>query len=296
MKKSMYLLVMLMLGLSCALWTGCSDDENGPGEEQGNGGGEGEGEGEGEGGGDVAKDTVYQVKTIKLGEVSIELAYASGKVQTIKTKRGVNVMPDATVEYSEGKAAVLSSAQGYDQKIEYTLKNGYAEKAVIYDISDPADPYEEYVYNFTLNAGNSMVETIADEEYPDEPFYKIIYKGSTTNWDSLVFFDLGSTMKCTFSELKNNYTVDLNNLLCNYSSDEVVNFAILCGLIPNTENVLASLSGQITDDGEEPEEMRRLTKAEETVLQVVATESNGQISKVELKAGDQTITFVELGF
>ena len=32
MKKSMFWLDLLMMGVSTALWTGCSDDDNGPGQ------------------------------------------------------------------------------------------------------------------------------------------------------------------------------------------------------------------------------------------------------------------------
>lgn len=296
MKKSMYLLAMLMLGLSCALWTGCSDDDDDKGSntEQGDDNQDGKDEEV------VAKDTVYQVKTIKVGETNIELEYADGKVKTIKTKRGVNDMPDATVVYNGNTVTVNYTAWGMDKQLEYTLENGYAVKASDYDVSDPDDPYEESVYDFKYNLVNGMLETIEDQDDPDASLYMVTYVDNSKNWKTLACFDLGAIMDCQFGALKNNYTVDLNEFLYNYSDYDVINYAILCKLIPATENVIESLSGIISDEGDDEEEggeeMRRLTKAGETVIDVVPTEENGQIKKLELKVGGQVANTIEFGY
>lgn len=291
MKKMSFWLMMLMLGLSTALWTGCSDDDNGEGNEQGGG----------EQGGSTVADTTYMVKTITTDQRTYTLGYADKRVNTIDIKAGVNQVAKATVDYQDAakKVVIDYTEQGMSFKATYTLNDkGYMESVVLEDCSDPDDVYDYANYEITNN-GEGMLETVMVD---DDAYYMATFASGAKNWKTIASADLGAILDCTPGTEKNNYSVDLNELLYCMEVDRVIDFAILCNLIAPTENILKSLSGNISDesddegDDEEDQVVFSVKATTKVVVDVVTTPTEGQINKIELKVAGEVSKTINLGY
>lgn len=296
MKKNFYLMMVLMLGISCALWTGCSDDDETPVPPP-----------EVETPDDTTNipvdtvpvipvDTIYQLSKISIGDgrnsdMEIGLTYTGKQLKEVTRKRGVNTLPSVTFSYETNK---VTASLSEDERIVYTMNNGRADKADV-ELLDEEGWYTSETYEFHYNT-SKMLETITMD---GDNYYEVTFSDTTNNWKTLFWSDLYATVNCTPGDVKNNYSVDLNQLFFNFGDSDAINFAILAKLIPSTGNVLASVSGDFGDEGgeeEDGEERRIISKAAETVLSMTPTEINGKLSKLELKLGADLVKKVSIEF
>lgn len=295
MKKSMYLLAMLMLGLSCALWTGCSDDDD----DNGNGGGNG-------GGDNNVPATV--VKSVFCSDAyndtyqKIEWNYDV----TTKTLKSVKVTPcdeegqastfykpvEYSVNFATDKVVVNYEEWEENYRITYTLDKGKIVSALEEYVNEDGTTDEDGIYAFTYSgdkiAGITTREEIGPDEFNTVSLFQATYTSGEKNFISITS-EMGD-MSCDISGVENNYSVDLNFLLSIYGEEPVVNIAYLCGLVPNTTNIIKALNVTASDEGDE-EEMRRLTKAAETMtLTVVVTENPDKTVKtLSVKMPDDSV-------
>lgn len=241
-------LMMLMLGLSTALWTGCSDDDNGDGNEQG--GGE-------QGGSTVAKDTTWLVKTIKVNDMDNEGFYKQvtltwdkdSVVKEVKvgkySPRGENGSPVTypVTERTKDKVTIAfhDEDMGEDMRYVYTLnEKGYVTNVQrIY-----SDDYVEGEYSFEYDKDQLIKIDLIDD---DVTLFKATYDAKG-NWTTVMMApDEGEgelIATCTASAKKNNYSLDLNLLMLmddSYYAYDLVQCAVYLGLVPMTPNVLASV-------------------------------------------------------
>lgn len=241
-------LMMLMLGLSTALWTGCSDDDNGEGNEQG--GGE-------QGGSTVAKDTTWLVTTIKVNDMDNEGFYKQvtltwdkdSVVKEVKvgkySPRGENGSPVTypVTERTKDKVTIAfhDEDMGEDMRYVYTLNaKGYVTNVQrIY-----SDDYVEGEYSFEYDKDQLIKIDLIDD---DVTLFKATYDAKG-NWTTVMMApDEGEgelIATCTASAKKNNYSLDLNLLMLmddSYYAYDLVQCAVYLGLVPMTPNVLASV-------------------------------------------------------
>lgn len=309
MKKSFYLLAVLMLGISCALWTGCSDDDE-PGTELPPAGGENPGDTITPGDTivpPVMLDTTWIVKSVRMDDVNnegfytmIELTVAGKQVSGVKTTkytpRGINGQPEeATIDYgTSGKVAVSYTEGGMDMAIEYTLNaKGLISGAIVNDMSEPEDPYQMEEYKFSYNSANGMLESIVMVDGEDEyDVFKATFSADS-NWATcLADAENGVSAACAVSEVDNNYTVDLNMLSLNYGISKAIDYAILSGLVPVTPNLLKSVTAQAEDSGEEMVRPR----AGEMVMSFVPTVVADRISVLDVKVGNELLKKYTFGY
>lgn len=248
MKKMSFWLMMLMLGLSTALWTGCSDDDNGDSNEQG--GGE-------QGGSTVAKDTTWLVTTIKVNDMDNEGFYKQvtltwdkdSVVKEVKvgkySPRGENGSPVTypVTERTKDKVTIAfhDEDMGEDMRYVYTLnEKGYVTNVQrIY-----SDGYVEGEYSFEYDKDQLIKIDLIDD---DVTLFKATYDAKG-NWTTVMMApDEGEgelIATCTASAKKNNYSLDLNLLMLmddSYYAYDLVQCAVYLGLVPMTPNVLASV-------------------------------------------------------
>lgn len=248
MKKMSFWLMMLMLGLSTALWTGCSDDDNGDGNEQG--GGE-------QGGSTVAKDTTWLVTTIKVNDMDNEGFYKQvtltwdkdSVVKEVKvgkySPRGENGSPVTypVTERTKDKVTIAfhDEDMGEDMRYVYTLNaKGYVTNVQrMY-----SDDYVEGEYSFEYDKDQLIKIDLIDD---DVTLFKATYDAKG-NWTTVMMApDEGEgelIATCTASAKKNNYSLDLNLLMLmddSYYAYDLVQCAVYLGLVPMTPNVLASV-------------------------------------------------------
>lgn len=290
MKKMFYLLTVLMIGISCALTTGCSDDDDNNNPPPVN-------PGDTIVPGDTvtpplppAKDTVWQVKSVKIDDIETPGFYKMIKMETDdKQLTGVNVSkysPDglngeplaAKVAYEEGKMTFSYEEAGTQKQIVYTLNaKGFATRAKSFELYEGEAPYLVAESGFAYHA-NGMLERIfvlIEEEEAD--LFRATFQADT-NWATcLADPESGNMATCVFSANKNNYTVDLNMLALVYGFQADVDFAVLCGLLPSTPDVLASLA--LATGGEE---MKKLTKSGNMVINFKTTLIDKRVSVLEM--------------
>lgn len=250
MKKMSFWLMMLMLGLSTALWTGCSDDDNGDGNGNEQGGGE-------QGGSTVAKDTTWLVTTIKVNDMDNEGFYKQvtltwdkdSVVKEVKvgkySPRGENGSPVTypVTERTKDKVTIAfhDEDMGEDMRYVYTLnEKGYVTNVQrIY-----SDDYVEGEYSFEYDKDQLIKIDLIDD---DVTLFKATYDAKG-NWTTVMMApDEGEgelIATCTASAKKNNYSLDLNLLMLmddSYYAYDLVQCAVYLGLVPMTPNVLASV-------------------------------------------------------
>lgn len=242
--------MMLMLGLSTALWTGCSDDDNGEGNEQG--GGE-------QGGSTVTKDTTWMVTTIKVNDMENEGFY-----------KQVTLTWDKDSVVKEVKVGKYSPQGENGAPVTYPVTERTKDKVTIAFYDEDMDDDMRYVY--TLNAkgyvtnvqrmySDDYVEGEYSFEYANDQLIKInlvdgddkftLFKATYDdkgNWKTVMMApDEGEgelIANCTASAKKNNYSLDLNLLMLmddSYYEYDLVQCAVYLGLVPMTSDVLASV-------------------------------------------------------
>lgn len=307
MKKNFYWLTVLMLAISCALWTGCSDDDgNNPAPEIPD-----------ETPGDTTvvtppvtpKDTVWQVKSIKMDSPEdigfytlVELTRAGQQVTDVKVSKyspqGLNGQPqEMKIAYETGKVTLSYEEYGSPKQIVYTLNaKGFATKAETFEIYEGEEPYPVGESDFVYNA-NGMLERIfvPMEEDGDIDLFRVTFQADT-NWATcLTDPETGGMAMCKFSANKNNYTVDWNMLSIVYGFQTDVDLAVLCGLIPYTSDVLASLTLEAGGEG-----MKKLSKAENTagntVIGFKTTIVDERISVLEMMVGADAMKKFTFGY
>ena len=211
-------------------------------------------------------DPTALIKTIKIPDRQNEgfyrqltLSYTDDKVTTIKNER---YTPEGTVEelgttevnitydYEAGKVT-LTGDQDYGE-IEFTLN----EKGHVVNAFEGAITFE-------YDENNGMLEkiTMIDE---DEEISLDIFNATydaETNLATIGFDFEGSgemiNYECEASTILNNKGIDLNMFVYLYGNFSVIDYAILCGLIPSTPNLLELAADgditfvpEITKDGE----------------------------------------------
>lgn len=248
MKKMSFWLMMLMLGLSTALWTGCSDDDNGEGNEQG--GGE-------QGGSTVTKDTTWLVTTIKVNDMENEGFYKQvtltwdkdSVVKEVKvgkySPRGENGSPVTypVTERTKDKVTIAfhDEDMGEDMRYVYTLNaKGYVTN--VQRMYSEGEVEGEYSFEYA-NDQLIKIDLIDD----DMTLFKATYDDKG-NWKTVMMApDEGEgelIANCTASAKKNNYSLDLNLLMLmddSYYAFDLVQCAVYLGLVPMTSDVLASV-------------------------------------------------------
>lgn len=279
MKKMSFLLMMLMLGLSTALWTACSDDDDKEdGQEQGGGN---------EGGEDaVVKDTTWVLKTIKMNDLDNAGFYkqvtltrnAEGAVTEMKIGK---YTPDGTENGNSVTYPITPAVNGKltisfdDENMGETMKHVYTLNAKGY-VANVQRMYAEdgevlVEYKFEYNDKDQLVQIDMVYDGEEISVFKATYSADG-NWQTCMMApDDGEGEligNCTVSTLKNNYSSDLNLLMLtddySYYDSDLVQCAVYLGLLPVTPNVIASVSV----DGQN--------------IAVVASENNKRIATLKM--------------
>lgn len=242
--------MMLMLGLSTALWTACSDDDD----DKGNGNEQGGGE---QGGSTVTKDTTWLVTTIKVNDMENEGFYKQvtltwdkdSVVKEVKvgkySPKGENGAPVTypVTERTKDKVTIAfhDEDMGDDMRYVYTLNaKGYVTNVQRMD----SDDYVEGEYSFEYANDQLIKIDFVDD---DVTVFKATYDAKG-NWATVMMApDEGEgemIANCTASAKKNNYSLDLNLLMLmddSYYAYDLVQCAVYLGLVPMTSDVLASV-------------------------------------------------------
>lgn len=271
--------MMLMLGLSTALWTACSDDDDKEdGQEQGGGN---------EGGEDaVVKDTTWVLKTIKMNDLDNAGFYkqvtltrnAEGAVTEMKIGK---YTPDGTENGNSVTYPITPAVNGKltinfdDENMGETMKHVYTLNAKGY-VANVQRMYAEdgevlVEYKFEYNDKDQLVQIDMVYDGEEIPVFKATYSADG-NWQTCMMApDDGEGEligNCTVSTLKNNYSSDLNLLMLtddySYYDSDLVQCAVYLGLLPVTPNVIASVSV----DGQN--------------IAVVASENNKRIATLKM--------------
>lgn len=251
MKKMSFWLMMLMLGLSTALWTGCSDDDD----DKDNGNEQGGGD---NGGSSVTKDTTWMVTTIKVNDMDNEGFYKQitltwdkdSVVKEVKvgkySPRGENGSPVTypVTERTKDKVTIAFYDEDMDEEMQhvYTLNaKGYVKNVQrMYSNGEV-----EGEYNFDYNDKDQLIKIDLVED--NVTVFKATYDAKG-NWKTVMMAPdegEGEMMgTCTASAKKNNYSLDLNLLMLmndSYYAYDLVQCAVYLGLVPMTPDVLASV-------------------------------------------------------
>ncbi len=143
-------------------------------------------------------------------------------------------------------------------------------------------------YTFAYDGVSGMLNKI---EVPDEDM--VLFEATYQQDANLlgVLMDPFSEMRgtCTSSDKLNNFSLDLNYLGIVVSEDfDVINFALWCGWVPNTPNLVKSLTviGGDEEDDDEEEAAFRGTKAGEQVIEVMPEYDGKKVTTLNLKVGD----------
>ena len=169
-----------------------------------------------------------------------------GKVTAIKkeslTPTGSQGKTVVYITNETGQVTLTYQEGGENYKIEFSLNaEGYVTEAKKLS----ADGVDAGEGTFTFAYGsNGMLEKISvndeEEDYSVDMF--IAEYGEDKNWasiyDDLEYEDM---VECQASEVPNNASIDLNMLVYLYKSYDQIDYAILCGLIPSTPNLLESI-------------------------------------------------------
>lgn len=254
MKKMSFWLMMLMLGLSTALWTACSDDDDdkGNGNEQGGG--------ENGGGSTITKDTTWMVDTIRVNWLDDEGFYT--KVSLTRDKedqvtkvniadyspRGLNGQPKLypVTERTKDKVTISFYDEDMDEDVNvvYTLN----AKGYVTNIVRTTGVDTDAEYQFSYNGKDQLLEIVMTYEDESAAVFKATYDDKG-NWKTLLMApDDGEgeiVGNCVVSAKNNNYSADLNMLLWTDNSFyefDMVQCAVYMGLLPMTPNILTSVS------------------------------------------------------
>lgn len=274
MKKNFFWLSVLMLGLSCALWTGCSDDDDDD-NKNGNGNGDTPGDVTGAVTENPKTGAAYWVKAINVegvGEVDstrVELArdknnWVTKITQTSYVDGAVDGTSVAEISYPENsavfkyKAAVSLKNTGTEEEPVYESvytnvtmtcvlnDKGYVTKAsAMYDAyEDPSygpQDAQTTVYEFTHTDGRLTKISYGEAPYSFEPL-KVTYADG--DWKTFVTQDADENDyagDCVVSEHSNNLDVDMNLLGYVYGSVSDLDYIILAGLLPKSAHLMASV-------------------------------------------------------
>ena len=294
MKKNLFWLAALMLGISCALWTGCSDDDKTTPEPD-----------------PVppvdttpippVKDTTWVVKSVRMDDVKNEgfykevlLTQTNGKVSSFTvashSPKGLNgPMRTVTVARSTG-AVTLTYAESETiiGKIVYSLNaKGCPTNVKCYGVDEEGDYLTlENTYAYNANGMLERIYTLAEmgEDDNGDPIieefdlFKVTFAADSTWASCLASAEEGIIATCKYSSIKNNYSIDLNMLNVAYSVSEDIDYAILLGLIPATSKVLESID------------------AGEGIITYTPTMDGKRIASVKTKLGKDTANNVVLGY
>lgn len=255
MKKMSFWLMMLMLGLSTALWTGCSDDDNGEGNEQG--GGE-------QGGSTVTKDTTWMVDTIRVNWLDDEGFYT--KISLTRDKddqvtkvdiadyspKGLNGEPKSYPITERTKDKVTIAFHDEDMDADVNVVYSLNAKGFVTNIVRTAEYDSDTEFKFNYNEKDQLLDIVMTYEDESAAVFKATYDDKG-NWKTLLMApadDEGEIIgNCIASAKINNYSADLNMLMWTdntYYAYDMVQCAVYMGLLPSTPNILSSVSA----DGE----------------------------------------------
>lgn len=219
------------------------------------------------------------VKTLRIpGDIDgfytqIDLVRAEdGKVTSVRreqhTPQGTQGEAlEASVSYEAGKVSVAYQEWGENYVIEYRLDaDGYASRA------DKFYEGEEDGGCVFAYGSNGMVEKITATAYGETFDVFAATFGSDRNWATVLVDPESEEMSvCKASSVGNDAGLDLNMFMLFYGQYVgEVDYAILCGLLPATANLLESVDAY----GFEAE-----------------TDADGAITAVELKMGGEALKY-----
>lgn len=278
MKKSMYWLVSFMLGLSCCLWTGCSDDDK---EDPGNGGTPHVPV--------VATLNLNLVDSIQEGWINAEITTTDDTITSFKRKYG-NLGETQSIKeigyavaYGNGKVVITYKDDADNKVITYTLNAaGYPASAVLVTNSDNTRALN---YAFTYS-NKGMLETLNITSGVGVNILKVTY-GNTEDWNEYIMFIPNEPVEgepitfeeipltCVASTVKNEYYANLNVMGMLYGQDDALDCALLCGLVPVNPHVLS----QITYEGE-PMFVYEVTSASGKITTLKYTDNDAEACRI----------------
>lgn len=191
------------------------------------------------------------IKTIRIPDDTegfykqLTLTYEGDKVTTITKQSYTPEGPqgeatEVNITYDTDKVIITGDVESEFGEIEFTLnEKGYVKDAL----------YGVIKYEY---GNNGMLEKISavdeDEENPvSVDIFKATYDDNKNLATILIDPEAGEESGCTASAVRNNAGIDLNLLIFLYGSIDEIDYAILCGLIPSTPNLLESdTEGDIT--------------------------------------------------
>ena len=236
----------------------------------------------------VTVKSATAVKTIKIpGDMEgfytqIDLTRGEdGKVTAIKKEQQTPQGPqgeatEVNITYATDKVTFAYQEWGENYEIEFSLNaEGYVTGAKKFYEGEPDG---ETV--FAYGESNGMLEKISammDDEAAD--IFTATY-GDDKNYTT-IGLDLEESGElidygCVASDVKNDAGVDLNMFMFCYGLLNEVDYAILCGLIPSTPNLLESVA-----DG---------------YIEFVTVENENGVASVKMQAEGQTIQECSLDY
>lgn len=246
MRKSFYWLAMLMLGLSCALWTACSDDD---GKDDDNDDG-----GKKEQVNIVKKLTIDNFDNEERNEITIsrQNELVSGITWKLSSLGADSEWEPYTVNYkvTSSKENVTVTFEN-DEMGRNTITYILNDKGFVTSAEQVMEEYPEraITWTFTNNVQNGMLEKLSmtvPGQGTDVVFQ--VVNNAEGNWVSV----LGNS--CILSSTKNTTSVNLNLMGIGLVDIEnpVLSVAVLCGLVPVNPLLIESVSGVEESEDEEP--------------------------------------------
>ena len=240
---------------------------------------------------------------VEVNDEGMVTAVAAGKAVVTAAAGGQEATCEVTVTdpikktitipdlQNEGFSTQIKLACGEDDKvtaikIESLTPTGSQGKTVVYITNEPGQVTltGDYENVFTLNeaghiteasngaftfeyGSNGMLEKISASDGEETADIFTATYGEDNNWATigLAIDESGELYECecVASEVSNNAGIDLNMFLFYYGYFEEVDYAILCGLIPSTPNLLESVE-------------------EEIMIEPTVNEENGKVTSVKI--------------
>ena len=252
MKKMYFMCMVLFISLSTTMWTACSDDDDpqkDPTEEQTQ-------PGDSTTVTTPTHDTTFLVKEFAISdemtgtkkEFTITRDETSGEVTAISAN--ITQYSTLTIDYSpitrEGSEIDIRfyDDNNADQAYIFSLddQNRISKIEYYYVTNGELDGGPISTYTFTYN--ENLLTSIDDSEWENN-LYKATY--SDGNLSSVTV--MGEDASCESSNLKNNYSMDLNLLPIGALSefDNSLIIANILGLIPSTPYLISNISAGGTE-------------------------------------------------
>ena len=243
MKKMNFWMVMFLMGLAAAMWTGCSDDDDENGGLNPN---------------ELVKDTTWIMKELKFNDSKnpgfyekVVLNRTDGKVSEINISK---YTPEGTlngeaIKYSISRPSAkqvvaTTTLNGEQQEYLYALN----DKGLVTSIKTSSDAEEDAMeYLFSYDASQRL-SNIKINAWGEEAVVFSVEYAADGNWQKFMLLpDDGEgevmTDACNISSIQNNYSLDLNLLtFLKFQKQDVVLTALYMELLPLSPAVLSSVN------------------------------------------------------